>query len=221
MSKLSENFRYILGIPKTIYFNFKYFNFKDAIKFPVVVSHKTIFKELKGSIKLEKVKTGIVRIGFNEKENFDFRYNRTIFKNSGEIVFKGKTKIGYGSVISNEGKIIIGENTNFTMIEFICRDEIEIGDRCLFSWNVSLMDTDHHNIFLVGNDEVINRSRKIKIGNHVWIGADVKILKGVSIADNNIIGMGSIITQSIEKENVIVGNKIETKILKENIKWKE
>ena len=221
MSKLSENFRYVLGIPKTIYFNFKYFKFKDAIKFPVVVSHRTIFKELKGSMKLEKIKTGMVRIGFGEKENFDFRYNRTIFKNSGEIVFKGKTKIGYGSVISNEGKIIIGENTNFTMIEFICRDEIEIGDRCLFSWNVSLMDTDHHNIFLVGNDEVINKSRKIKIGNHVWVGADVRILKGVSIANNNIIGMGSIITQSIEKENVIVGNKVETKILKENIEWKE
>ena len=163
----------------------------------------------------------MVRIGFGEKENFDFRYNRTIFKNSGEIVFKGKTKIGYGSVISNEGKIIIGENTNFTMIEFICRDEIEIGDRCLFSWNVSLMDTDHHNIFLVGNDEVINRSRKIKIGNHVWIGADVRILKGVSIADNNIIGMGSIIAQSIDKENVIVGNKVETKILKGNVYWEE
>lgn len=221
MSKLSENFRYVLGIPKTIYFNFKYFKFKDAIKFPVVVSHRTIFKELKGSIKLEKIKTGMVRIGFGEKENFDFRYNRTIFKNSGEIVFKGKTKIGYGSVISNEGKIIIGENTNFTMIEFICRDEIEIGDRCLFSWNVSLMDTDHHNIFLVGNDEVINRSRKIKIGNHVWIGADVRILKGVSIADNNIIGMGSIIAQSIDKENVIVGNKVETKILKGNVYWEE
>ena len=83
------------------------------------------------------------------------------------------------------------------------------------------MDTDHHNIYLVGNDRVINKSKKIKIGNHVWIGADVKILKGVSIADNNIIGMGSIITQSIEKENVIIGNKIETKILKENIEWKE
>ena len=72
MSKLSENFRYILGIPKTIYFNFKYFKFKDAIKFPVVVSHKTIFKELKGSIKLEKIKTGMVRIGFGEKENFSY-----------------------------------------------------------------------------------------------------------------------------------------------------
>lgn len=210
-----------MGVPKTLYFNFKYFKFKDAIKFPVVVSHRTIFKELKGSIKLEKIKTGMVRIGFGEKENFDFKYNRTVFKNSGEIVFKGKTKIGYGSVISNEGKIIIGENTNFTMVEFICRDEIEIGDRCLFSWNVSLMDTDHHNIFLVGNDGVINKPRKIKMGNHVWIGADVQILKGVSIADNNIIGMGSIITQSIEKENVVIGNKIETKILKENIDWKE
>ena len=83
------------------------------------------------------------------------------------------------------------------------------------------MDTDHHNIYIYGGKDVINKPRKIKIGNHVWIGADVKILKGVSIADNNIIGMGSIITQSIEKENVIIGNKIETKILKENIEWEE
>ena len=174
MSKLSENFRYILGIPKTIYFNFKY---------------------------------------------FDFKYNRTIFRNTGEIIFKGKTKIGYGSVISNEGKLIIGENTNFTMIEFICRDKIEIGDKCLFSWNVSLMDTDHHRIFL--NNNIINKSKGIEIGEHVWLGSDVKILKGVKIAKNNIIGSGSIITKSIERENVIVGNSIEVKILKENINWEE
>ena len=80
---------------------------------------------------------------------------------------------------------------------------------------------DSHNIYRYGDKDVINKPRKIKIGNHVWIGADVKILKGVSIADNNIIGMGSIITQSIDKENVVIGNKIETKILKENIEWEE
>lgn len=219
MSKLSENFRYILGIPKTIYFNFKYFDFKDAIKFPVVISHKTIFKELKGNVKLEKIKTGIVRIGFGEKENFDFKYNRTIFRNTGEIIFKGKTKIGYGSIISNEGKIVIGENVNFAKVEFICREKIEIDKNCMFSWNVSLMDTDHHNIFF--NKKIINKSKGIKIGEHVWIGSDVKILKGVGIAKNNIIGSGSIITKSIEKENIIVGNNVEVKILKENIEWEE
>lgn len=219
MSKIQENFRYILGIPKTIYFNFKYLPFNQAVKFPIVVSHKTIFKELKGSIKLEKVKTGMVRIGFGEKENFDFRYKRTIFKNSGEIIFKGKNKIGYGSVISNEGKLIFGENNNIALVEIICREKIEIGNNCLFSWDVTLMDTDHHDIIF--NNKKINENKNIIIGNHVWLGANTNILKGVTIADNNIVGTGTTVTKSILEENVIVGNTLEIKILKENIEWKE
>jgi len=91
--KLVEIYRYVLGIPKTIYFNFKYFKITDALKFPVIVSHKTNFRHLNGSIKLDVVKTAIVKIGFNPTQTIDFKYDRTILDIQGEIVFKGKCYI--------------------------------------------------------------------------------------------------------------------------------
>lgn len=45
----------------------------------------------------------------------------------------------------------------------------------------------------------------IKIGNNVWLGENVTILKGVTIGDNVIIGAGSIITKSIPSDSVAVG----------------
>lgn len=37
----------------------------------------------------------------------------------------------------------------------------------------------------------------ICIGNDVWIGASVIVLKGVSIADGAIVAAGSVVTKSI------------------------
>jgi hypothetical protein len=35
---------------KTIYFNFKYFPFNEAIRFPVIISRNVFFEALKGSV---------------------------------------------------------------------------------------------------------------------------------------------------------------------------
>lgn len=209
MNKIIEIIRYILGIPKTIFFNLWYLDLKDALKFPIIVSHKVKLRKLGGKIKLEKVKFGIVRIGFGTMECYDFTTTPTIFSNKGEIIFKGKIKIGSGAVISNEGRLIFGNNCNVTKSIFICRDEIEIGNDCLFGWDCMLMDTDHHHIYI--ENEKINYNKKIKIGNKVWMGAKVTILKGVIIAEGNVIAAGSIISSNI----------IEIKTIKNDVFWKE
>ncbi|AVK50125.1 hypothetical protein AXY43_20210 [Clostridium sp. MF28] len=36
----------IMFMPKTIYFNFYYFKFKDALKFPICVSHSIKIKNM-------------------------------------------------------------------------------------------------------------------------------------------------------------------------------
>ena len=44
------------------------------------------------------------------------------------------------------------------------------------------------------------------VGNDVWIGANVTILKGVSIGDGAIIGAGSVVTKSIPNYAIAVGS---------------
>jgi len=46
----------------------------------------------------------------------------------------------------------------------------------------------------------------ITIGNNVWIGARVTILKWVSIWDNVVIWAWSVVTKDIPKSSVAVGN---------------
>jgi len=47
---------------------------------------------------------------------------------------------------------------------------------------------------------------KISIGNNCYIGQDVKILPGITIEDNCIVGTGSVVTKSIRKGYVVAGN---------------
>jgi hypothetical protein len=68
LGKIKMAFRYLGGIPKSIYVNFRLLPFKQAIKMPIIVSRKTTLSSLSGSVSLDKLKTGSIRIGFGNVE---------------------------------------------------------------------------------------------------------------------------------------------------------
>ena len=49
-------------------------------------------------------------------------------------------------------------------------------------------------------------SKKIRIGNDVWIGARVIILPGITIGDGSIIGAGSVVTKNVPNYSIVAGN---------------
>lgn len=49
-------------------------------------------------------------------------------------------------------------------------------------------------------------ARPIRVGNNVWIGAQVCVLPGVTIGDNTVIGAGSVVTKDIPSNVLAVGN---------------
>ncbi len=55
------------------------------------------------------------------------------------------------------------------------------------------------------------------IGNHVWIGENALILKGVKIGDNSIVGAGSVVTKDVPNNSIVAGNP--ARIIKNNINW--
>lgn len=58
----------------------------------------------------------------------------------------------------------------------------------------------------------------MKIENHVWIAANSMILKGVEIEEGSVISANTVVTKKV-KGNILIGNKRDLSIFKENVKW--
>lgn len=120
------------------------------------------------------------------------------------------------------GRIRIGEHTTITGktdIAVIEGCSVEIGKNCLLSSDIVFRTGDSHSIIDTKTKERVNPSKNITIGNHVWIGQSVKILKGVVVGDNSVIATGAVLTMGNFICNSIVGG-IPGKILKEGIDWR-
>lgn len=218
LDKLVKLVRYISGIPKSIYVNFRVLPFKQAIYLPIMVSRKTKLQSLSGKVTLGKVKTGIIRIGFGGTDMLDYRYDRSIIKITGLLHFEGKAKIGVGAKLLVNGELFLGNNFSVTGDALIiCAKKISIGNDVMIAWQSIIMDSDQHRIYN-HNNEYINEDKEIKIGNNVWIGAKSLILKGSSIEDGSIIGANTTITKSFtEKNSIIAGTP--ARIIKTEIQW--
>lgn len=101
-------------------------------------------------------------------------------------------------------------NTNSTMN---CFHYIEIGKGCSISDNVCIADSDSH--YIDGNKE--KASAPIIIRDHVWIGKNSTILKGVTIGSGAVIGAGSVVTKDVPSNTVVCG--CPAKPIKTITKW--
>lgn len=214
-------FSIILGLPKTIYVNFKYLKFKKAIKLPIFISHRVRLLSTKGSINIEgTIRTGMIRIGFGNVSIFDKRTSKSIFRNDGNITFKGTANIGHGSKLCVAGDLFIGNKFEITAeTAIVCAQKVIIGDNCLLSWDNLIMDTDFHKIKEL-NGDIINANKEVIIGNNVWIGCRCLILKGSVIGDNNVVAANTCITGEYEGNNQIIGG-YPVRILKKDIIWEK
>ena len=212
--------RYLSGLPKSIYVNFRVLPFRQAIYLPIIVSRKTKLVSLSGNVILGKVKPGIIRIGFGGSGNMiDYRYSRTLLKLTGTLECKGKVKIGMGSRLLISGKLTLGNNFNATGDALIsCSKKISIGDNNILSFETIIMDSDQHIIYN-NNGDCINKDKEIIIGDNVWIGARSFILKNTHIPNGSIIGANTVLSKSFTTSNIVIaGNP--PRIIKNGIYWK-
>ena len=122
--------------------------------------------------------------------------------------------------ISGSSRISIGNQTYFNGHSLIACHEataVDIGEGSLFADSVTLRTGDSHSV-LDAEGKRTNPSRSIFIGKHVWVAQQVIILKGSSIADDSVVGSGTLIAgQAFPAGSEIVGNP--ARILREHIHW--
>lgn len=138
-------------------------------------------------------------------------------RNKSSVIFNGRffAKSNFYAEPFNDAQICFGSNIvcnrNF-YITSAC--SIQIGDNCLFGPNIFISDHDHgkYSSDLSLKDFEFSpiyrklSSSPIVIGNSVWVGANVCILKGVKIGDNCVIGANSVVTKSLPPNSICVGS---------------
>lgn len=212
---------FLLGFPKSLRFNFRYFPFRVAIKLPVWLTHRVRLKSLKGnvSIESEEIRSGMISIGFGHVSISDVN-EYSLWNVEGTVVFKGRAGFGAGTKIAVGKDAILTFGEGFLVTarsEFACFREITFGRENLVSWDVLVMDTDAHPIYDQQNRRM-NKDRPIRIGDHVWIGCRSVILKGAEVANGCIVGAGSLVNGKFNRSSsVIAGNP--ARIVKENVSW--
>ena len=102
--------------------------------------------------------------------------------------------------------IIIEDNVyiNFGCIILDCA-EVKIGANTLLGPNIGIYPVNHS----IDAEERMQGGcygKPVCIGKNVWLSGDVKILAGVTIGENSIIGTGSIVTKDIPSNVIAVGN---------------
>lgn len=80
---------------------------------------------------------------------------------------------------------------------------INIGNNVTVSTNVTFVT--HDNSIKLLYPEKSDIFGKIVIGNNCFIGENVTILYGVTLADNIIVAAGSVVTKSFRDSNIIIG----------------
>lgn len=113
----------------------------------------------------------------------------------------------------NQGaKLTLGSGFINNNVNIDCFDSITIGQHCAISKGVTIRDSDSHNL---NHKEKV--SAPIVIGDHVWIGVNATILKGVHIGNGAVIAAGAVVTRDVP-ENALVGG-VPARIIKEGVSW--
>lgn len=205
----------ILHYPGSLYWSLR----AGKISMPL-----TVFTHWKTRWRIDRDATFIVRgqlivgrmdtqIGQNGQEGLD----RNVMQVGvgGTLEIDGNVALGPGVrlLVGPNAKLKIGAHSYITCnSKLIVKSEVEIGKRCAISWDVQIMDTDFHRV----SADAVN-TKKITIGNDVWIGSRVSIMKGVTIGDGAVIAAGTVVTKDVPPHTVVGGNPV--RVLRKDVHW--
>jgi acetyltransferase-like isoleucine patch superfamily enzyme len=112
----------------------------------------------------------------------------------------------------DDARIWIGDRTYLHRDTHLrCATAITIGSDCAISWQVQIMDTDYHSI------DGGSVTSPVAIGDHVWIGAGAKILRGVSIGNGAVVAAGAVVTRDVPDRALVGG--VPAAVLKTGVTW--
>lgn len=105
------------------------------------------------------------------------------------------------STIARGAIIEIGEKCGFSGTVIGAAKSIKIGNNVRCGANTLITDSDWHM-----DDPRTGPDQDVVIEDNVWLGYGVKVLKGVHIGANSLIGINSVVTKDIPANVIAAGN---------------
>ena len=137
-----------------------------------------------------------------------------------------KLRVAIGQKHKNFGKannsvFVFDESSSVESLEYVTfnsNSKCVIGKKCMFSFDITIYNTDAHPILDVNTNEIVNKVKEINIGDHCWVGAHSTILKNTQIADDCIVGWASVVSgKHLIPHCAIAGNP--AKKVREGVTW--
>lgn len=196
-----------ISLFKTMYYNIR---FRRNLNF-------SIFRNVSVTIKPTATVQGhgTLLIGLKWPAHCFYKTLFTVWDHASLIIGGNFTFYTGCRVVVDEGaKLELGSGYMNSNSSIACFKNIKIGHNAAIADNVIIRDSDNHCIL----DDRHIESKPIVIGDHVWIGTNVIILKGVTIGDGAIIAAGAVVNKDIPPKTLAVG--VPAKVIKENVEWK-
>ena len=131
-----------------------------------------------------------------------FGRNTRLYLNNGKILF-GKEIVtrGNNTFRVEGGMLEIGDKCFFNEnVSITCKGNIRIGDKCQIGNNVVIVDHDHADNQNWGK----YKTEPVIIGNNVWVGANVVVLRGAKIGDNSVIAAGCVVHGDVPENSKMI-----------------
>lgn len=216
IQKVWRHRRDLRSIFKSIYFNFHYLPFRQAIHLPILL-YKPRFFDLKGQIRIvgKDVKYGMVRLGYPIVSIYP-NSGIMIENHGGTIVFNGLCSIGNNSSISVGKKGYCEFGAKFaasTTFKLVCYHDIRIGDRCRFGWDCMIMDSDMHKLTKI-NGGYSKGYAPIRIGVNNWFGNGCLVMKRSETPDYCTISARTILSGKVDAPKYsVIGQKCDAEVI--------
>lgn len=203
----------------SVFFNFWYLPFKQAIKLPILV-YKPHLISLRGKVKIEadKIYCGMIRLGFFSVNIYP---NTGItWYNRGTVVFRGRCLIGNNSHISvNEtGHVEFGERfLSTTSLRIVSCYSVKFGSGVRVGWDTTIMDTNFHPLWNTAKTKYSKGYGEIFIGKNSWIATQCLVMHSVQTPPYCLFAARSILTAKGPFESYCLHGGSPLRILKRDV----
>jgi acetyltransferase-like isoleucine patch superfamily enzyme len=144
----------------------------------------------------------------------------TLFVGKGTIVLGRNVEFGWPTstlfhtgychveASTAQARIEIGDSAQINNNAFLKSEGpgIKIGPRALLGSEVTIYDSDFHDLRAERRRNGRPRVGAVELGEDVFVGDRVLILKGVKVGAHSVIGAGSVVTSSIPDRMIAAGN---------------